>query len=285
MSKERKGPRTHHGYHNRRSLTRRQLLFGAAGGGLAALGIGIIASENSRRKNTDPEEVSKVISAEIRRSKTAPDLSEQQLWQNAYQRTRITSPSTEETYPQVLTRFNQTVQNMTASKNKYLRHAAEVLLSQQNSLIISVHDSLRSGNIERHMGIGSIIHDNRFARDLVIDQDLALNNSNGLSFAISLAHEAQHLEDSISFQNTLPENLTPQERVGRETARLQSDYIIGEARAYATESETLLESLRLGVTTELPYSMLYVAAEYVKAGKNRDNHDWKDFIANNVPRQ
>src|SRR3990167_3948987 len=284
MSKERKIRRAQHNHRTQADISRRRFLIGA---GVALVAGGGIAYEVLRRQNPEPagpDEDMKILQQEIARSGAIPDATEQQMWQRSYQRAKQAVPVTEETLPRVGTYLEQTIGNMASSKNKYFRHAADVIKEQNRIqlLRVSVEGFLQIGGHETFAAVSGVAEENRFRYVLYIDGGQVLNNSNSLLLAIALAHEAEHLEDGYKFQNSLPRNLTFQERVDREKQRRKSDPVLRETGAYAIQSEAFIEAFRLGVGSDAPDDMIHIAAEYIRAGKNKDSQAWKDFIARHI---
>ncbi|MBI2049561.1 hypothetical protein HYT32_01500 [Candidatus Roizmanbacteria bacterium] len=252
--------------------------------GVLAINGGVSCSdEKGREKFTESESFDldmKLIAEEVKRLGSTPNKAEQEMWNKAYQRTRQTVPVTEETLRLVGTYLRQTIENMGSSKNEYLSHAADVILqqSQMQLLRISIDGFIRLEESELFAVVRTEIENNKIQFVLHIDGSQVLNNSNGLTFALALSHEAQHLEERFKYQDSLARNLSLQERIEKQNQKRQSDPVSDETGAYAIQSEAILETFRLGVESELPSDVVHVAAMYIRAGKNKDSQVWKSYI-------
>lgn len=213
----------------------------------------------------------KLIEEEVKRLGEIPDEAEQQMWQNAYQRSLKPAPLTKETLNQAKSYLSQTLENMEKSHNRYFRHVPETMkeMIQKGKLEIIV-DPTMDGKTFVEIGTAKINNDNLL--ELAFNGLQIVNESNGLYLAIILAREGKHLENALKTQGPLLPRLTTEQKLRQQEKN--------QMEALAVQSKALLESWQLGVKGELPGDLVRILAEYIRTGKDENSELWKTFVKN-----
>lgn len=264
-----------------RSYSRRDILKLALPAAAAAV---VACSESSKSTPSEPSTLSdaQIYNSEVSRMGHEISQKEKDTWNLAYQRPQKPVPVTEQTLGNdVVNILKDTSARMENSDNKYFRHAMDVINSQTSRGLLAreiVPTILGANNPFADVDVvayqGKVIYVLRFNGNLV------LNGSNGHLVALFMTHEAQHLEENEAFINSLPQSLSAEEKVARIKAARLADATKMEANAYAVQAEALLESSRLGVDMEIPQRSFDTAVQYIKAGKDRNSQEWKNYVNN-----
>ena len=226
-----------------------------------------------------------LILAKVRELGISENFTEQQLWKQGYQFSGIHQPVEKQTKLVVAERLFQTLDLMSQSANPYFKSAYSFIsgLEKQERFEFVFNDqlgpdelTLRSTNVTDKSG-------NPILRYLLyISPEFILNRSSSLTFAGALTHEIKHTQQFESYLNSLPSNLTPDEK----TIQLQTfdkQFLLEhESEAYATDVQAYIYQAGLmgGLYDEQLTRQDDRAARYILSGYDWQKSEWQNYVQN-----
>lgn len=232
-----------------------------------------------------PQTNEQIIQEEVKRLGIEVSGTEGRLWHNfGYSYSIEKKPINETTLQEATNRVQSTISLMEQSESPYFSTAANYILPLLSSGVanIAVYDQIGKTGSAMVTGAYLISKDNslQIHWHIKISANEVLNNSSGPTLALQLAHEIEHVRNMIEFQNSLPHNLSPQERLQKEYERYNNpqEYLNEEARGYRVQAQAYIVAYGLGFRGGRGLSHETYAAEFIRGGNDPDSAYWKNFI-------
>lgn len=283
-------------------ISRRNLLkLSIAGGATAAAGIagllllrpetrGMSLQELLERINKDSISI---IGDEIIRRGIEKNPNEIQLWQIASSNVPPISvteiASDESKRQQVNDTLSKTLIDMEQSSNALISNAAKGIQSLRASgdLTIAISPPLvskggRPDNVTFLTALGFDSQKNKFFQQLNVNPYVLYNNPDRGLFACGLAHEYEHMQNTIKAVSTLSSEQTKYQRAKEREAK---ELVLEEARGFLVSARAYIEHAGFTDDLSLPapngsfrLSLQQDAAALILTGNNSQNPLWIDYI-------
>ena len=238
-----------------------------------------------------PQTNEQIIQEEVKRLGIKVSGTEGRLWHNfGYSHSMEKKPINETTLQEATNRVQSTISLMEQSENPYFSTAANYILPLLSSKTasIDVYDQIEKNGSAMTTGAYLISKDKnpQIHWHIKISANEVLNNSSGPTLALQLAHEIEHVKNMIEFQNSLPHDLSPQERLQKEYERYDNpqEHLREEARGYGVQAKAYIAAHGLGFRGGRGLSHETYAAEFIRGGSNPDSPYWINFIKQELAR-
>lgn len=223
----------------------------------------------------------KIILEDIKTNCLLKSSDEQDLWAKSYQYNPNTSKGLDQKTSADITqqRIEDTLSLMRNSQNTYFSDIGKFFKKAEEDGRIQ-YAIVSDPNLS--MGIQGKYYQDTFVVSLVVSLGFALDQSNGLTMAHQLTHYGFDIQNLLNYADSLPENLTPDEKNQR-----VANFAIGtfsvDANAYAVESEAFEQQVALiGKFFQPPVSGIEErSATYILYGKDPSNAKWKNYLSGN----
>ena len=237
-----------------------------------------------------PQTNEQIIQEEVKRLGIQVSPAEGRLWHDSgYSRSQETKPINAVSMQEAAERVELTLSLMRQSKNPHLNNAANYIshLLSSETVRIDVYDKLeKAGYAMTTNAYLAAENSVQLRYRIKILANEIINNSSAITLACQLAHEIEHVKNMIEYQNSLPPNLSLQERIAKENERHENleEEIAEEARGYSIQAKAYITAYGLGFKGVRNLNHEIYAAEFIKRGSNSDSIYWKNFIKQELAR-
>lgn len=230
-----------------------------------------------------------IIVNEVSRLEIKLSDEERLLWKIfGYNRSSEKVAINETTLQEAKKRIETVYMLMHQSENPYFRNAVNLMdsLFASGNLDISMSENVSSDIVTAKpaMGIAIRTKEGKINYLLAITPNEVLNNSSAVTLAIQLVHEAKHIEDSVTFQNSLPQSMPLTEKISRDNERLEDSisYLQEEAQGFGAQALAYIYERGLGYTGAIGLSHEKMAVKFIKFGSDVNNPLWQKYLADEV---
>jgi len=243
---------------------------------------GIVRTETPKVTEQDEQ---KLIQRAVEKRGVKLSQQEQELWQGF---SPLPPIDDENTAPEFIKRFHETLNRMSQSDNPYFQESAALLTS-----LINNHDAnvifgrkviFRGESVAT--AVNTIYLPNKIQWNIAISRD-QLFRGHPLDLPLILTHDARYINNQIAFISGLGPSLPMQEKhaLAKKRFNTPNAFLLEAMSGYAAEAEAHIHAFGLmGYDRALTRSDHdAITLGFIRNGENSDSPYWKSFLLMRYP--
>lgn len=247
-------------------------------------------AKNAEAVERFPMTDQQIVAQEASRWGVSLSSNEAKMWQTeGYNKLAYKRPINEKAVKQATERVPKVLELMERSENPYLSQSATFLfnLYALGQLTFSLETEPIKASRAKNTGLATVavLEDGKLHYLIMIDAEEMINNSNSTLLALQLAHESEHIKNSINIIQSLPSSLTPEEIIRKEIERNENidEFILEESMAWAWESWAYIYQYGLGFRGIVRTNIHQHAAAFIQNGNgNPATPEWQRYVAQEI---
>lgn len=237
-----------------------------------------------------PKTDEQIIMGEVSRLDIKLSAREAQMWQTeGYSKLSYKRPVNQDTIKEATESVPKVLELMERSENPYLNQSAIFLfdLYTLGQLTFSLEtEPIKASHAKTtSLATVSVLEEGKLHYLIMIDAEELINNSNSTILAFQLAHESEHIKNSINIISALPSSFTPEQILSKEIERSNNidEFIKEESMAWAWESRAYIYQYGLGFRGIVKTNIHQHAAAFIEnSNGNPETPEWQQYVAREI---